>query len=127
MGRQLTALVPLVLLLGGAACGGTSRSYSFRLGRRKADHAAPRLLPKHHPHDPNRRQGERDLPPRSRRTSSRPRRSTQARPPSKPLLSVALGAEGRIGPNPAINAFVKSNGEAIRIISGATSIERRSS
>jgi NitT/TauT family transport system substrate-binding protein len=26
-----------------------------------------------------------------------------------------------IGPNPSINAFVKSNGEAIRIISGATS------
>lgn len=26
-----------------------------------------------------------------------------------------------IGPNPAINAFVKSNGEAIRIVSGATS------
>ena len=26
-----------------------------------------------------------------------------------------------IGPNPAINAYAKSNGEAVRIISGATS------
>ena len=36
------------------------------------------------------------------------------------LFSEALDAT-YIGPNPAINAFVKSNGEAIRIISGATS------
>ena len=42
-----------------------------------------------------------------------------------PAAVEALFAEGLdatyIGPNPAINAFVKSNGEAIRIISGATS------
>ena len=36
------------------------------------------------------------------------------------LFSEALDA-AYIGPNPAINAFVKSNGKAIRIISGATS------
>jgi NitT/TauT family transport system substrate-binding protein len=36
------------------------------------------------------------------------------------LFSGALDAS-YIGPNPAINAFTKSNGEAIRIISGATS------
>ncbi len=36
------------------------------------------------------------------------------------LLSGALDAS-YIGPNPAINAFVKSNGQAIRIVSGATS------
>lgn len=36
------------------------------------------------------------------------------------LFSDALDA-AYIGPNPAINAFVKSNGDAIRIISGATS------
>lgn len=36
------------------------------------------------------------------------------------LLSGALDAS-YIGPNPAINAFVKSNGQAVRIISGATS------
>jgi NitT/TauT family transport system substrate-binding protein len=36
------------------------------------------------------------------------------------LLSGAIDAT-YIGPNPAINAFAKSNGEAIRIISGATS------
>jgi NitT/TauT family transport system substrate-binding protein len=36
------------------------------------------------------------------------------------LFSDALDAT-YIGPNPAINAFAKSNGEAIRIISGATS------
>lgn len=42
-----------------------------------------------------------------------------------PAAVEALFAEGLdatyIGPNPAINAFAKSNGEAIRIISGATS------
>ena len=36
------------------------------------------------------------------------------------LLSGALDA-GYVGPNPAINAFVKSHGQAIRIIAGATS------
>ena len=36
------------------------------------------------------------------------------------LFSNALDA-AYMGPNPAINAYVKSNGEAIRIISGATS------
>ena len=36
------------------------------------------------------------------------------------LLSGALDA-GYIGPNPAINAFVKTHGEAIRIIAGAAS------
>lgn len=36
------------------------------------------------------------------------------------LLSGAIDAT-YIGPNPAINAFAKSNGEAIRIVSGATS------
>jgi NitT/TauT family transport system substrate-binding protein len=36
------------------------------------------------------------------------------------LLSGALDAT-YIGPNPTINAFVKSNGQAVRIISGATS------
>ena len=36
------------------------------------------------------------------------------------LFSDALDA-AYIGPNPAINAFVKSNGDAIRVISGATS------
>jgi NitT/TauT family transport system substrate-binding protein len=36
------------------------------------------------------------------------------------LFSEALDAT-YVGPNPAINAFVKSKGEAIRIISGATS------
>jgi NitT/TauT family transport system substrate-binding protein len=36
------------------------------------------------------------------------------------LLSGAIDA-AYIGPNPAINAFAKTNGEAIRIISGATS------
>jgi NitT/TauT family transport system substrate-binding protein len=42
-----------------------------------------------------------------------------------PAAVEALFAEGLdatyIGPNPAINAFAKSNGEAVRIISGATS------
>jgi NitT/TauT family transport system substrate-binding protein len=42
-----------------------------------------------------------------------------------PAAVEALFAEGLdatyVGPNPAINAFVKSNGDAIRIISGATS------
>lgn len=42
-----------------------------------------------------------------------------------PAAVEALFAEGLdaayIGPNPAINAFTKSNGEAIRIVSGATS------
>jgi len=36
------------------------------------------------------------------------------------LLSGALDA-GYMGPNPALNAFIRSHGEAIRIISGATS------
>jgi NitT/TauT family transport system substrate-binding protein len=36
------------------------------------------------------------------------------------ILSGSLDASF-VGPNPAINAFVKSNGEAIRIVSGATS------
>ena len=36
------------------------------------------------------------------------------------LLSGSLDA-AYLGPNPAINAYVKSNGEAIRIVSGATS------
>lgn len=36
------------------------------------------------------------------------------------IFSGALDA-GYIGPNPAINAFVRSNGEAIRVIAGATS------
>lgn len=36
------------------------------------------------------------------------------------LLSGAIDA-GYIGPNPAVNSFIKSNGEALRIISGATS------
>ncbi len=36
------------------------------------------------------------------------------------ILSGAIDA-GYIGPNPAVNSFIKSNGEAIRIISGATS------
>jgi NitT/TauT family transport system substrate-binding protein len=36
------------------------------------------------------------------------------------IFSGALDAS-YIGPNPAINAFVRSNGEAIRIVSGATS------
>jgi NitT/TauT family transport system substrate-binding protein len=36
------------------------------------------------------------------------------------LFSEAIDA-AYVGPNPAINAFAKSNGEAIRIISGATS------
>ncbi|WP_131747935.1 ABC transporter substrate-binding protein [Frankia sp. Cppng1_Ct_nod] len=36
------------------------------------------------------------------------------------ILSGALDA-GYIGPNPAVNTFVKSKGEALRIISGATS------
>src|SRR4029079_8283482 len=35
------------------------------------------------------------------------------------LLSGAIDATF-IGPNPAINSFAKSNGEAIRIVSGAT-------
>lgn len=39
---------------------------------------------------------------------------------SEALLSGAIDAT-YIGPNPAINAFAKSNGEAIRIIAGATS------
>ena len=42
-----------------------------------------------------------------------------------PAAVEALFAEGLdaayLGPNPAINAFAKSNGEAVRIISGATS------
>ncbi|MCM3887522.1 ABC transporter substrate-binding protein [Frankia sp. R82] len=36
------------------------------------------------------------------------------------ILSGAIDA-GYIGPNPAVNSFIKSNGDAIRIISGATS------
>jgi NitT/TauT family transport system substrate-binding protein len=36
------------------------------------------------------------------------------------LLSGALDA-GYIGPNPALNAFIRSHGEAVRVISGATS------
>ncbi|WP_235486869.1 ABC transporter substrate-binding protein, partial [Frankia sp. AvcI1] len=36
------------------------------------------------------------------------------------VLSGALDA-GYIGPNPAVNSFIKSNGEAVRIVSGATS------
>jgi NitT/TauT family transport system substrate-binding protein len=36
------------------------------------------------------------------------------------ILSGALDA-GYIGPNPAVNSFIKSNGEAVRIVSGATS------
>src|SRR5688500_14649135 len=36
------------------------------------------------------------------------------------LLSGAIDATF-IGPNPAINAFAKSNGDAIRVIAGATS------
>lgn len=36
------------------------------------------------------------------------------------LLSGALDAT-YIGPNPAVNAFVKSHGEAVRVVSGATS------
>jgi NitT/TauT family transport system substrate-binding protein len=39
---------------------------------------------------------------------------------SEALLSGAIDAT-YIGPNPAINAFAKSNGQAIRIIAGATS------
>jgi NitT/TauT family transport system substrate-binding protein len=39
---------------------------------------------------------------------------------SEALLSGAIDAT-YIGPNPSINAFIQSNGEAVRIISGATS------
>src|SRR5205807_9038459 len=47
--------------------------------------------------------------------------SFNARPAAvEALFSGALDA-AYIGPNPTINAFTKSNGEAVRIISGATS------
>lgn len=36
------------------------------------------------------------------------------------ILSGAIDA-GYIGPNPAVNSFIKSHGEAVRIVSGATS------
>ena len=41
------------------------------------------------------------------------------------IFSEALDAS-YIGPNPAINAFAQSNGEAIRIIAGAASAAPRS-
>ena len=42
------------------------------------------------------------------------------------LFAGAIDA-GYIGPNPAVNAYVKSKGEALRIVAGATSVVRRSS
>ena len=42
-----------------------------------------------------------------------------ARPPSR-RCSPAPSTPTFIGPNPAINAFVKSNGDALRIVAGAT-------
>ena len=56
---------------------------------------------------------------RSATPSSRPRRSTPARPPSRRCCP-APSTPRFIGPNPAINAFVKSNGDALRIVAGAT-------
>ena len=56
--------------------------------------------------------------------SWRPRSSTPARPRSR-RCSPARSTPTYIGPNPAINAFAKTNGEAIRIIAGATIGRRR--
>ena len=81
-----------------------------------------RCLPEHHPcagpHRARRRAaavGAAAICRRSRRC-----RSTRARPRSRRMFSDAIDIT-YIGPNPAINAFAQSNGEAIRIIAGATS------
>ena len=47
-------------------------------------------------------------------------RSTPAAPPSRRSSPAAIDAT-YIGPNPAINGFAKSKGEAMRIVAGATS------
>ena len=58
--------------------------------------------------------------PRRRRQARDARPSTPAPAAIEALFAERLDAT-YIGPNPAINAFAKSDGEAIRIVSGATS------
>ena len=100
----------------------------FRRGGR-SDRPAPgrgqrplRRLPEHHararPGGP-RRQRPAEAAPAQRQHHGHAR-STRARRQSRRSSPDAIDIT-YIGPNPAINAFAKSNGEAVRIISGATS------
>ena len=85
-------------------------------------HGSLRRLPEHHPRA---RPGAHS--PTTARSSSSSRTPTSRSPPFnsgtpavEALLSDAIDIT-YIGPNPAINAFAKSNGEAVRVISGSTS------
>ena len=84
--------------------------------------APPRLLRQRDPRPGARRHRERHLPEEAgqeRRPSSLSS-STPARLAIEAMLGDSLDAS-YIGPNPAINGFAQSNGELLRIVSGATS------
>ena len=89
--------------------------------RRRRRRAPPRLLRQRHPRRRRRSASRRAT---SRTSSATPTLTTQvfnAGPAAvEALFAGALDAT-YIGPNPAINAFGQSDGEAIRIIAGATS------
>ena len=85
--------------------------------------AAPRLLPQRHPRHRRSSASSKGIfaeTPRRERQARDLRRSTPGPEAVEALFAGAIDAT-YIGPNPAINAFAKSNGEAIRIVSGATS------
>ena len=82
---------------------------------------APRLLPERHPCAGARRAWPRARSPSARRQrSSRRSRFDAGTEAAEALLAGSLDLTF-IGPNPAINAFAKSNGEAVRIVAGSTS------
>ena len=110
----------LALLAAGAvllaACGGDGDAGDAPHDR------PPGLLPQRDPRPGlGRRRGGllRRGPRRRRETRARPT-STPAPRPSRSLFAEALDATF-IGPNPAINGYAQSNGEALRIIAGSTS------
>ena len=109
--------------------GGVGGRLVGRLSRRRrrsrpADrrrHRPVRRLPEHHPRPrprgPRRRRPAQEAPPQ-RDIQVQP--FSSGTPAIEAILSDAIDIT-YIGPNPAINAFAKSNGEAVRVISGSTS------
>ena len=90
--------------------------------RRRAGHAAPRLLPERHPRpgDPRRRRTAlfaKALGPNVKLELSTFNAGTDV---ITAMFSDALDASF-IGPNPAINGYAKSEGDALRIVAGTTS------
>ena len=89
---------------------------------RASRHAAPRLLPQRHPRPGDHRR--RDRPLRGARSAPastlEPSTFNSGTEVIEALFSGAVDASF-IGPNPAINGYAKSDGEALRIVSGTTS------